>query len=163
MDFSHRVTRDNHKMPIIRNCAATLITLAVWNPSIASSEVISSSLSEKISRHAHKVGVPVPLAKAVIRLESNFRPRASNKGNYGLMQIRLGTARSLGYGGGANGLLDAETNLTYGMKYLAQAYRMARGDTCGTIMRYQSGLGATRMSSANRAYCGRARVLMARS
>jgi soluble lytic murein transglycosylase-like protein len=120
-------------------------------------------LNGKIALHAQKAGVPVPLAKAVIRLESNFRPSASNKGNYGLMQIRLGTARSLGYRGGAGGLLDAETNLTFGMKYLARAYAMARGDTCGTIMRYQSGLGATRMSSANRTYCGRARVLMAQS
>lgn len=123
----------------------------------------TTSLDEKIARHAQKVGVPAPLAKAVIRLESNFRPSASNKGNYGLMQIRLGTARSLGYRGGPGGLLDAETNLTYGMKYLAQAYRLAGGDTCGTIMRYQSGHGATRMSSANRAYCSRARGLMARS
>ncbi|MGL4441279.1 MAG: lytic transglycosylase domain-containing protein [Bosea sp. (in: a-proteobacteria)] len=123
----------------------------------------STSLGEKITRHAQKAGVPVPLAKAVIRLESNFRPGIASKGNYGLMQIRLGTARSMGYRGGPGGLLDADTNLTYGMKYLARAYSMARGDTCGTIMRYQSGLGATRMNSANRAYCGRARVLMARS
>lgn len=137
----------------------------IWSiqPSVALDADSSSSLNEKIVRHAQKAGVPVPLAKAVIRLESNFRPSASNKGNHGLMQIRLGTARSLGYHGGAGGLLNPETNLTYGMKYLAQAYAMARGDTCGTIMRYQSGLRTTRMSSANRTYCGRARVLMARS
>jgi soluble lytic murein transglycosylase-like protein len=130
---------------------------------VLAASAISTSLNDKIARHAQKAGVPVPLAKAVIRLESNFRPGIVSKGNYGLMQIRLGTARSLGYRGGPGGLLDAETNLTYGMKYLSQAYSMARGDTCGTIMRYQSGLGATRMSSANRAYCGRARLLMARS
>ncbi|MCU0885540.1 MAG: lytic transglycosylase domain-containing protein [Beijerinckiaceae bacterium] len=121
------------------------------------------AIDQKIARHAQANGVPVPLARAVIRLESNFRPGAANKGNYGLMQIRLGTARSLGYRGGAAGLLDANTNLTYGMKYLAQAYRLAGGDTCGTIMRYQSGHRATRASSANRAYCGRAKVLMARA
>lgn len=122
----------------------------------------SASLNEQIAHHAQKAGVPVSLAKAVIRLESNFRPTAANKGNYGLMQIRLGTARSLGYSGSAAGLLNAETNLTYGMKYLAGAYTMARGDTCGTIMRYQSGHRAMRMSSANRAYCSRAKALMAK-
>jgi soluble lytic murein transglycosylase-like protein len=123
----------------------------------------SPGLSEAISRHAQKAGVPIPLAMAVIRLESNFRPGAVNKGNFGLMQIRLGTARSLGYHGDGRGLLDAETNLTWGMKYLAKAHALARGETCGTIMRYQSGLGAMRMSGANRAYCSKARVLMARS
>ncbi len=101
------------------------------------------------------------LARAVVRLESNFRPTASSKGNFGLMQIRLGTARSLGYGGGAGGLLHADTNLVYGMKYLGQAYRLAGGETCGTIMRYQSGLRAIRMNQANVAYCGRAKVFMA--
>lgn len=118
---------------------------------------------DAIVRHAQKAGVPLPLAKAIIRLESNFRPGAANKGNYGLMQIRLDTARSLGYRGPAGGLLDPETNLTYGMKYLSAAYRLAQGDTCGTIMRYQSGLRATRMNQANRVYCQKARVLMARS
>lgn len=150
-------------------CSTTKISISVigvllvLQTSAIASETVPNSLNEKISYQAQKVGVPVPLAKAVIKLESNFRPAAANKGNYGLMQIRLGTARSLGYRGNASGLLNADTNLTYGMKYLAQAHALARGDTCGTIMRYQSGHRATRMSSANRAYCGRAKLLMARS
>ena len=41
------------------------------------------------------------------------------------MQIRLGTARGVGYPGEAKGLLDADTNLTYAVKYLAGAYRAA--------------------------------------
>jgi soluble lytic murein transglycosylase-like protein len=123
----------------------------------------SPDLSARIIYHAQSNGVPVALAKAVIRLESNFRPGAANAGNYGLMQIRLGTARSLGYGGGPAGLLNAETNLRFGMKYLGQAHRLAKGDICGTIMRYQSGHRAVRMSGANRAYCARAKALMARA
>lgn len=122
-----------------------------------------SDLHARIDKHAQAHGVPVKLARAVIRIESNFRPTAANAGNYGLMQIRLGTARSLGYGGGSGGLLNPDTNLTYGMKYLAQAYRLSGGDTCGAIMRYQSGLGATRMSGANRTYCAKARTIMARA
>jgi soluble lytic murein transglycosylase-like protein len=123
----------------------------------------SPDLSARITQHASANGVPVALAKAVIRLESNFRPGAANAGNFGLMQIRLGTARSLGYTGGAAGLMNPETNLRFGMKYLGKAHRMAGGDTCGTIMRYQSGLRATRMNGANRAYCARAKALMARA
>ena len=44
------------------------------------------------------------------------------------MQIKLATARGLGYTGDANGLRDPDTNLTYAVKYLAGAYRAANGD-----------------------------------
>ncbi|MGL4729474.1 MAG: transglycosylase SLT domain-containing protein [Bosea sp. (in: a-proteobacteria)] len=115
----------------------------------------------RAAHHAAQHNVPAKLADAVIKVESRYNPRAYNAGNYGLMQIRLQTARGIGYTGGAAGLLDAETNMRYGMKYLAQAYRAAGGDICGTVMRYQSGHGATRMNSANRAYCAKVRQYMA--
>ena len=44
------------------------------------------------------------------------------------MQIKHGTARALGYAGTPAGLLSAETNLTYGVRYLAGAYKVANGD-----------------------------------
>jgi soluble lytic murein transglycosylase-like protein len=121
----------------------------------------SSAVRELIRRHATENGVPVALADAVVRIESRYNPRASNGGALGLMQIKPQTARGLGYGGPAAGLFDAETNLRFGMKYLAQAYRLSHGDTCATVMRYQSGHYATRLSAANRAYCGKARAIMA--
>ena len=113
-----------------------------------------------IARHAANHGVPAALAEAVARIESRFNPRASHAGNFGLMQIRLQTARGEGYSGSAQGLLDAETNANFGIKHLARAYRMANGDTCGTIMRYQGGLRTTRLSAAARAYCARAKAMM---
>jgi soluble lytic murein transglycosylase-like protein len=122
----------------------------------------SGAVRELIRRHAAENGVPAALADAVVRIESRYNPRASNGGALGLMQIKPQTARGLGYGGPASGLLDAETNLRFGMKYLAQAYRLSHGDTCATVMRYQSGHYATRFSAANRAYCGKARAIMAR-
>jgi soluble lytic murein transglycosylase-like protein len=79
------------------------------------------------------------------------------------MQIRHQTARGMGYSGGAGGLLDAETNARYAMKYLAQAYKLAGGDTCRTIMKYQSGHMAVRMSGANRTYCAKVRTITAQS
>jgi soluble lytic murein transglycosylase-like protein len=127
----------------------------------SSAAEVPSGLKASIARHAAAHGIPVALAQAVIKVESRFNPRASNAGNYGLMQIRHQTARGVGYTGSTAGLLDAETNLRYGMAYLAQAYRAAGGETCGTIMRYQSGLGATRMSGANRAYCSKVRSYVA--
>lgn len=123
----------------------------------------SEAVREIIARHAAANGVPFSLADAVVRVESRYNPRASHAGNYGLMQIRHQTARGLGYSGGAGGLLDAETNARFGMKYLAQAYRLAGGDTCRTIMKYQSGHLASRLSGANRAYCAKVRTITAQN
>ena len=108
-----------------------------------------------IAQHAAANNVPFGLADAVIKVESRYNPGARNGVNLGLGQINLRTARGLGYGGGAGGLLNANTNLTYSIKYLAQAYRLAGGDTCGAIMRYQNGTASTRFTGANRAYCSK--------
>lgn len=116
-----------------------------------------------VARHAAANGVPFSLADAVIRVESRYNPRAAHAGNFGLMQIRHQTARGMGYSGSASGLLDAETNARYGMKYLAMAYRLAGGDTCRTIMKYQSGHMTTHMSGANRTYCAKVRTITARN
>jgi soluble lytic murein transglycosylase-like protein len=97
-----------------------------------------AALEALIAQHASANGVPLTLARQVIRRESNFNPRAANSGNYGLMQIRLGTARALGYSG-AEGLLDPDVNVTYGMRYLAGAYRAANGDEARTIVLYARG------------------------
>lgn len=123
----------------------------------------SDGLKALVARHAAANGVPFSLADAIVRVESRYNPRASHAGNYGLMQIRHQTARGMGYSGGAGGLLDAETNARFGMKYLALAYRAAGGDTCRTIMKYQSGHMAQRMSGANRTYCAKVRTITARN
>jgi soluble lytic murein transglycosylase-like protein len=118
-------------------------------------------LDQRIADHASRNGVPVAFARAMIRKESRFNPRAMNAGNYGLMQIRLGTARAMGYRGGAAGLLDAETNLTYGMRYLGKAWKLAGGDVCGAVLRYQAGLDARRQVASTRRACGFVKVAMA--
>lgn len=138
--------------------AASLIGLASVAAGTARAE--EGAVRPLIARHAAANNVPVALADAVVRVESRYNPRARNRANLGLTQISHRTARGIGYSGSAAGLLEADTNLRFGIKYLAMAYRMAGGDVCGTIMRYQSGLGARRMNGANRAYCGKVRALM---
>ncbi len=119
------------------------------------------SVRDIIARHAQANGVPFKLADAVVRIESRYNPRVSNGGALGLMQIKPATARGVGFAGSAAALYHAETNVTFGMKYLAQAYRLSGGDICGTVMRYQSGHYAHHMNAANRAYCSKARAIMA--
>jgi len=115
-----------------------------------------------IENKAIKHGVPLALAHAVIRVESNFDPRLTGRGaTFGLMQIKYPTARSMGFTGTAEDLMRPEENLEWGMRYLAQAHRLAKGDTCGTVMRYQGGLRSTRMSAAAIPYCSKVKVLLA--
>jgi soluble lytic murein transglycosylase-like protein len=92
-----------------------------------------------IAQHAAANSVPASLIHRVIMRESRYNPRAVSMGNYGLMQIRLGTARAMGYSGSAAGLLNAETNMTYAVKYLAGAYRAAKGNEALAVALYARG------------------------
>lgn len=116
----------------------------------------SASYSSLIQTYAKTYGVPVDLAHAVVRVESNFNPRArGSAGEIGLMQIKPATARMMGYQGGAKGLYDPETNIKFGMKYLAMAHDLGGGTTCGTILKYNAGHGAKRMNPVSKRYCGK--------
>ena len=93
-----------------------------------------------IASQAQANGVPEALVHRVIRRESRYRPGVTGRcGCIGLMQIKLATARGLGYTGDAAGLRDPNTNLTYGVKYLAGAYRAAGGDPNRAMHYYASG------------------------
>jgi soluble lytic murein transglycosylase-like protein len=95
--------------------------------------------AEMVQRHAAANGIPASLVHRVIMRESRYNPRAVSKGNYGMMQIRLGTARAMGYTGAAAGLLDPEVNMTYAVKYLAGAYKVAGGSESGAVSNYARG------------------------
>jgi soluble lytic murein transglycosylase-like protein len=116
-------------------CLIVLVALA----GRASAADDRAALEALIAQHASANSLPLTLVRRVIRRESNFNPRAVYRGNYGLMQIRLGTARALGYLGEAEGLLDPAVNMTYAMRYLAGAYRAARGDEERAIVLYSRG------------------------
>ncbi len=99
----------------------------------------NGNLAALISRHAAANNVPESLVRRVVMRESRGNARAISKGNYGIMQIRLGTARGMGYTGTAAGLLDADTNMTYAVKYLAGAYRVAGGNESRAVSYYAAG------------------------
>jgi soluble lytic murein transglycosylase-like protein len=93
-----------------------------------------------VATHASANGVPEALVHRVIVRESRYQPHLVGRGGtIGLMQIKLATARGLGYTGDAAGLRDPNTNLTYAVKYLAGAYRAANGDHSRAMHYYASG------------------------
>ena len=127
-------------------------------PAFASGDAVLNSL---IAKHAAENGVPLDLAHAVIRKESGYNARARGHGTLGLMQIKPATARGIGYKGSAAGLMDPDTNLAWGMKYLGGAYRLGSSDTYGTVLRYQGGHRVTRITASSRRYCADVKAMLA--
>ena len=99
----------------------------------------NGNLDALIARHAAANSLPEALVRRVIKRESGGNPRVVYKGNFGLMQIKPATARAMGYSGSAAGLLDADTNMTYAVKYLAGAYRAAGGNADRAVHYYAAG------------------------
>lgn len=131
---------------MIRTLSLTtiLVALAAASPAFAQKQRSLSldangNLDALIARHAAANNLPEDLVRRVIKRESGGNPRVVSAGNYGLMQIKLATARSMGYTGTAAGLLDADTNMTYAVKYLAGAYHAANGNISQAVHYYAAG------------------------
>jgi hypothetical protein len=99
----------------------------------------SPELDSLIARYAEHHEIPVELLRRVVKRESTFNPAARNGPYWGLMQILPATARSMGYQGKPEGLLDAETNLKYAGKYLRGAYLVADGNHDQAVRLYARG------------------------
>jgi soluble lytic murein transglycosylase-like protein len=118
--------------------AASASTASAQHRKTASVDA-NGNLDALIASQAAANGVPIELVKRVIKRESGGNPRVVSAGNYGLMQIKLGTARSMGYQGNAAGLLDPTTNMTYAVKYLSGAYQAAGGNADRAVHYYAAG------------------------
>lgn len=96
-------------------------------------------LRSRINFWADRYGVPTAIVQRIILRESQHRPGARNGPYYGLMQINPQTARTMGHRGPPAALLDADTNLRYGVKYLRGAWMVADGDPDDTVKWYSRG------------------------
>jgi soluble lytic murein transglycosylase-like protein len=67
----------------------------------------------------------------------------------------------LGFRGTVAELAAPETNVRYGVRYLAEAWRRADGDLCRALMKYRAGHGSEVMSPLSQLYCARAQAIMA--
>jgi soluble lytic murein transglycosylase-like protein len=115
-------------------------TEAVFTPNaFAKADTPKGDIDGLIVKYAAVYEVPVDLVRRVVKRESTFNPLAYNRGHWGLMQIKHATARGMGYMGPAKGLLDAETNLKYAVKYLKGAWLVAAGNADLADRLYQRG------------------------
>lgn len=163
-----RARADSPPRPLKGDTATRIASLAPFVPLPTNITPVTprapkaSDIEALVTAKAEEHGVPADLAHAVVRVESNYNPTLTGKGaTLGLMQIKYATARSLGFTGTPKDLFDPATNLEWGMRYLAGARRLAKGDVCGTILRYQAGHRAVRMTPAANVYCSKVRRLLA--
>ena len=123
-----------------------------------------NEFSDLIERYAALNGVPAEFAHAIVEIESQFRPNVKGRhGEIGLMQIKPATARLVGFRGPAKALYDPETNIQYGMRYLAKARQLGDATVCGTILKYNAGHAARKMNRVSRAYCEKVKDVLARN
>lgn len=93
-------------------------------------------MHQLVSEAAARAGIPDCVAHGLVRTESNYKPRIVGRaGEIGLTQIKLATARAVGFRGVRSLLFDPRTNLTFGFRYAHRAL------TAGSIGLYQSGIG----------------------
>ncbi|WP_456638917.1 lytic transglycosylase domain-containing protein [Bradyrhizobium sp. USDA 10063] len=113
-----------------------------------------SRYRDLIEKETAGTGLAPEIAEAVMGVESGYNAGAiGGVGEIGLMQVLPSTARMLGFTGTNAELAVPETNIRYGVTYLAQAWRLARGDLCTAVMKYRAGHGETRFSHLSVSYC----------
>ena len=112
-----------------------------------------------VRQEAQQRGLPAEVADAVAQVESAYNPNAvGTVGEVGLMQVRPTTAAMLGHSGTIADLHEPSTNIRYGVRYLAEAWKLANGDLCRALMKYRAGHGEERFSERSAEYCRRARA-----
>jgi soluble lytic murein transglycosylase-like protein len=132
------LTRDYFMKNFLNFAAITAIAALSFSPPAEAQS--RAQFEALVASHAMANNVPEALVHRVIVRESKYHPALIGRGGtIGLMQIKLATARGLGYTGTAEGLRDPETNLTYGVKYLAGAYRAANSDHNRAVHYYAAG------------------------
>ncbi len=105
-------------------------------PTYEAPKPVSSSVPDLIDRLAGQFGVPLKLAHALIRVESNYQPGAvSPKGAMGLMQLMPALAKHYS----VDDPFDPEQNLTAGLQHLKGLLDRFGADTATALAAYNAG------------------------
>ncbi|MBF0261299.1 MAG: lytic transglycosylase domain-containing protein [Magnetococcales bacterium] len=111
-----------------------------------------------IQRASERYGVDADLIRSVIKVESNFNPKAvSHAGAQGMMQLMPGTAAELG----VKDAFNAEENIMGGTLYLSRLLDRYDGNVRSALAAYNWGMGnlerqpASAMPGETRRYVAR--------
>jgi len=106
----------------VMKLSAPLLAVLLTTGCETVSKSAASPLHEMIRVAAISHDINPEIALGLVDVESTFKPNAVKDGNYGLMQIRMATAKAMGFRGSFTELLMPENNLEYGMRYLHYCY-----------------------------------------
>ena len=120
--------------------SASLLALVATSAGAAPGEPPHpASLDEAIVKAAARHGIPESLVRRIVMRESKYDPRARNQLYWGLMQISYPTAKSMGFKGTREQLLNPVTNLRYAVPYLANAFLIAGKHQDAAVRLYAAG------------------------
>jgi soluble lytic murein transglycosylase-like protein len=137
MTLSRRLPVLAPALALVAACGRRASPVAVSSSDLHPGE--TPEMRALIRKYAGIHGIPESLLHRVIQRESDYNPAARNGPYYGLMQILPQTARTMGYEGPPEGLLDAETNLMYAGRYLRGAWLVSGGSEDRAVMWYAKG------------------------
>lgn len=87
-------------------------------------------------------GVPTWFALRIAHVESNYKPHLRGAaGEYGVYQLKCATAKGIGFSGNCAQLLDARTNVEWGLKHLSMAIGKSKGNLRLAASKHNGGLG----------------------
>ena len=116
---------------------ASVTDSAAPSPPLYPGETLAMRNLIEASAAEHQI--PESLLHRVIQRESDYRAAARAGPYYGLMQILPATARTMGFEGSPERLLNPEVNLRYGGRYLRGAWLISGGDEYEAMMHYARG------------------------
>ena len=95
---------------------------------------------------APRYGVPTWFALRIAKVESGYNPNTRGAaGEYGVYQMKCATAKGIGFSGNCAQLLNASTNVQYGLKHLQMAMKLSRGNLKLAASKHNGGLGRKKL------------------
>jgi soluble lytic murein transglycosylase-like protein len=99
-----------------------------------------------IKEMAPKYGVPTWFALRIAKVESGYNPNTRGAaGEYGVYQMKCATAKGIGFSGNCSQLLNASTNVQYGLKHLQMAMKLSNGNLRMAASKHNGGLGRKKL------------------
>jgi soluble lytic murein transglycosylase-like protein len=95
---------------------------------------------------APRFGVPTWFALRIAKVESGYNPNTRGAaGEYGVYQLKCATAKGIGFHGNCSELLNASTNVQYGLKHLSLAVKLSHGNLRLAASKHNGGLGCKKL------------------